>query len=167
MSSFYARVELWRGGKNTHSWGKAARPKDRRSAGMRLTGGGYEIEETFLREKRVFQPSKIELQDPSHRVDVVVTLVIHQGVFTCTHVHVARSASQLTWPSILHFCSNGLMCLCIRRKRLARPLTCDTWALYVHWKCAVGQAVSPKVDKSNLKSIKSRRQSTNLFQMHF
>lgn len=32
---------------------------------------------------------------------------------------------------------------------------------------AVGQAVSPGVDKCSLKSIKRRRQGTNLFQMHF
>lgn len=112
--------------KNRTAEGKQPDLKTVRSAGTRLTGGGYEIEETFLGEKRVFQPSKIELQDPSHRVDVVVTLVIHQGVFTCNTRatwHVQCHSSHST--SILHYCSNGLMCLCICRKKACTSI--NTW----------------------------------------
>lgn len=44
---------------------------------MWLTGGGDEVEETFFGEKRVFQPSEVELEDACHRVDVMICLIVH------------------------------------------------------------------------------------------
>ena len=48
----------------------------------RLTDAGYEVMEDFLREEGVVQPSKVELQDASDGVHVVVILVPCQRVLT-------------------------------------------------------------------------------------
>ena len=47
-----------------------------------LTGGGDELEEQLLGEQGVLQTPEVQLQDPGHRVDVVVALVVHQGVLS-------------------------------------------------------------------------------------
>lgn len=45
-----------------------------------LTYAGQELTEPLFREQRVFQAAEVELQNSSHRVDVVIALVVSQGV---------------------------------------------------------------------------------------
>lgn len=134
------------GERRTRTWGTVALLKDVPSPEMRLTGCGYEVEETFFREQWVFQPSKIQLQHASHRVDVVITLIIHQRVLTCAHVkHSSQPFPDQATDGVIGVCLrlwgwiyNSALCLsdlihlCICRKWLVHPLTCDTWALYMH-----------------------------------
>lgn len=47
-----------------------------------LTDGGDQIQEALLGEKRVLQPSEIQLENASHRVDVMIALIINQWVLT-------------------------------------------------------------------------------------
>lgn len=47
-----------------------------------LTDTRNQIIKSFLRKEGVFQPTEIELQDTSDRVNVMVTLIISQRVFT-------------------------------------------------------------------------------------
>lgn len=83
MSSFCARVKLW-SKQNSSGWEwETYRGKPHLASVMRLTGCRYEIKETLLREQRVFQPPEIELQNTCHRVDVVISLVIHQWILPC------------------------------------------------------------------------------------
>lgn len=158
VSSFYTRVELWRGGKKAQL---KETDLDGQSPGMWLTGCGYEIEETLFREQRVFQPSKIQLHDTCHRVDVVLTLIIHQGVLTCTHIQLSVTANMAVHSSFRLQWSDAFMHL---QKMACTSINMGCFHAFM---CAVGQAVSPETDKCNLKSIKKRRQGTNLFQMHF
>lgn len=53
-----------------------------RQKDVTLTDTGYEIMEDFLREKGVIQSPKVELEDTSNRVHVVVILVPCQRVLT-------------------------------------------------------------------------------------
>lgn len=55
-----------------------------------LTDGGDEVQEAFLWEERVLQSSEVKLEHSSHRVDVMLILVVNQGIFTwfittCAH----------------------------------------------------------------------------------
>lgn len=47
-----------------------------------LTDCGDQIKEALLGEKRVLQPSEIQLENASHRVDVMIALIINQWVLT-------------------------------------------------------------------------------------
>lgn len=70
----------------------------------KLTGRGYEIEESLLGEQRVFQAPEVEFQDSGHRVDVLVRLVISQWILTCavitylshTHTHLPPSRYRVS-----------------------------------------------------------------------
>ena len=58
----------------------AGRVRPQRSAS--LTGGGDELEEQLLGEQGVLKTPEVQLQDPGYRVDVVVALIVHQGVLS-------------------------------------------------------------------------------------
>lgn len=45
-----------------------------------LTDTGQQIVESFFGEKRVFQTTKVKFENSSHRVDVMITLIICQRV---------------------------------------------------------------------------------------
>lgn len=47
-----------------------------------LTDGRNEVQETLFREERVLQSSEIQLQHSRHWVDVMLVLVVYQGIFT-------------------------------------------------------------------------------------
>ncbi len=47
-----------------------------------LTDGGDQIQEALLGENRVLQPSEIQLENASRRVDVMIALIINQWVLT-------------------------------------------------------------------------------------
>lgn len=49
---------------------------------MCLTGCGHEVEETLLGEQWVFQTPEVELKNACHRVDVMITLIIHQRILS-------------------------------------------------------------------------------------
>lgn len=50
---------------------------------MALTDAGHEVVKSVLGKQRVLQTPEVELQHASHRVDIVVTLLINQRVVTC------------------------------------------------------------------------------------
>lgn len=52
---------------------------------MSLTSCGYEVKETLLGEQWIFKPPEVELEDPGHRVDVMVSLIVHQRILTLRH----------------------------------------------------------------------------------
>lgn len=77
--------------------------------GMWLTGSGYEVEETFFREQRVFQPPEVELKNARHRVDVMISLIIHQWIlsYRC-NIHVLHLLIiHFTCHWCLFFCKLG------------------------------------------------------------
>lgn len=59
---------------------------------MWLTGCGHEVEETLLGEQWVFQTPEVELKNACHRVDVMITLIIHQRILSYRHsIHLIHS----------------------------------------------------------------------------
>lgn len=51
-----------------------------------LTDAGQQVTEPLFGEKRVFQSAEVELQNSSHRVDVVIALVVSQGVISWENI---------------------------------------------------------------------------------
>lgn len=76
-------------------------------SGTWLTGCRYEVEETFFREQRVFQPPKVELKNACHRVDVMISPIIHQWILSYVH------STHLFHSLIIHHyqcsCNTALM----------------------------------------------------------
>lgn len=72
---------------------------------MWLTDGRDKVQEPLLWEERVLQSSEVQLQYPCHRVDIVLILVINQGIFTWL---------KMSWVSNYVFCwgtwKQGIWC---------------------------------------------------------
>ena len=65
---------------------------------MLLTDTGNEVVEPFLGKEGVLQPPEVELQHTGHRVDVMVILLVNQGVVTlATERRTWLVSFPLTW----------------------------------------------------------------------
>lgn len=163
MSSFYTRVELWRGGKNAHHEWKQPCLKtvshlgcdllvvDMRSRKRSLGNSGFSspLKYSFRTPATELMSwslwSSTRGSSPAHTSHIQLRVTDHMAI---------HSAFVLQWSdAFMHL--QKMACTSINMGSL-RART-----------CAVGQVVSPEVNKCNLKSIKRRRQGTNLFQMHF
>lgn len=88
VSSFCTWVKLWNSANNIRKeeeklW--KATVSENIFPVMWLTGYGYEVEETLLGEQGAFQPPEIELKNACRRVDVMISLIIHQWVLSYTY----------------------------------------------------------------------------------